>query len=433
MPSSIRKEFRPVFAELRERILGLGRKTRLAPGELSGDQHPVMTDRHFFLKLRDEHGPIFKIWQKGKITTCIIGPELGARFVKENRGKLRNGVRDLSYLFPLGFIRGMEGPDHTKYRRILGSAFRAVAISSHEKSIRDIMRSLLFEMSAKHESIDSMTLTLFAKKLATSVMLQLILGAEFETEAGKAMAVEADRYTPNGMNRHISKEEFCGFKALRKFTTEQAERYVEMEKTPASLIAHIAKSGDIDETIIGNLVQMVELGRFDMQSLIQWNMLEMAGQQGHQRKISAENNSQKCRVLAMSAAQETLRMHQSEYLARIATQSIEFDGYFIPKNSAIRICIWEGHRDGRKFAKPDTFDPMRFAANDFPRTAYAPLGLDHHKCLAAQWTYDISALLWEEVASTHHLGISNYGTPALAKFHYEPGSDCKITMSRKVG
>ncbi len=432
MRNSIRKEIRPKFAAFKERILGLGREINLAPGVLSGDQHPVMTDRYYFMKLRDKHGPIFKIWQKGKITTCIIGPELGARFVKENQGKLRNAVRDLSYLFPLGFIRGMEGPTHTKYRRILGSAFRAVPISSHEEQIRVIVRKLFLEMSSNHDLIDSLILTQFAKKLATAVMLQLILGADFETEHGQAMAKEADRYTPNGMNRHISKEEFSGFQALRKFANDQVKRYAAMDNPPVNLIAHIAKSGDIDATTIGNLVQMVELGRFDMQGLIRWNMLEMAGQEEHQRKITAANNPQKRRVLAMSAAQETLRMHQSEYLARIATQSIEFDGHYIPKNSAVRICIWEGHRDGRKFTQPNTFDPMRFATRDFPRTSYAPLGLDHHKCLAAQWTYEISALLWEEMASTHHLSISNYGTPDMAKFHFEPGSDCELKMSRKV-
>jgi len=183
--------------------------------------------------------------------------------------------------------------------------------------------------------------------------------------------------------------------------------------------------------VVGNLVQMVELGRYDLHGLFRWIMLEMAGHPRFLASIADESDPAKRRTLAISGAREVLRMHQSEFLARTATKKMEFEGNLIPKNSAVRICIWEGHRNPDKFSQPDTFVPERFVREEFSIETYAPFGLTHHRCLAEQWTFDVSALLIEELAQGYHLNLQNYGTPTVTKFHFEPGADSEIELVRK--
>ena len=124
-------------------------------------------------------------------------------------------------------------------------------------------------------------------------------------------------------------------------------------------------------------------------------------------------------------------MHQIEYLARIAKQSILFQGYFIPKNSVIRKCIWEAHRDSENFEQPEVFKPDRFLDREFPLSVYAPVGLDNHRCLAAQWTHDISAMLIEELALGYRVKLIEKGVPRMGKFHFETGPEIQLQFSRK--
>ena len=67
------------------------------------------------------------------------------------------------------------------------------------------------------------------------------------------------------------------------------------------------------------------------------------------------------RSIGERVIRESLRLEQSEYLARRTTADIRFHGYRFPKGWRVRICIREGHRSADAFDRPDEFDPDRLA------------------------------------------------------------------------
>lgn len=427
MIRNLRKQVRPAIVGFRARFHALFNGGVLAPGILSGDTSAIISDRYYFQKLLNKHGSIFKIWQKGKITTCIVGPDLGGKLIRDNRENLRGAVVDMSSLFPIGFIRAMEGETHKNYRRKLASAFNAVSVASLESETRYLIREHLEMLINDDCVINGSDLEKTAKQLSTALMLRYILGAQWGTETGRELTKTYNKYVPDGMTGKISREERRAFEQIWNLIEKQAEGLGSVN----CLLSNIVNSGDIDPTILGNLLQMVELGRYDLQGLFRWLILEMASQVNYLERICNEEQPARRRELALSAVKETLRLHQIEYLARIAKQPILFQGYFIPKNSAIRICIWEAHRDLDNFKQPEVFKPDRFLDREFPLNIYAPVGLDNHRCLAARWTHDISAMLIEELALGYQVKLIEKGVPRMGKFHFEPGSEIKVRFLRK--
>ena len=101
----------------------LGR--RLPPGTLTSDETAHQRDQFALLKLVALHGPVFKLWWMGKLTTCMVGLREGRRFLNRHRDDLRTATPDLRSVFPLGFLRAMEGDDHRRYRRRFQTAARS--------------------------------------------------------------------------------------------------------------------------------------------------------------------------------------------------------------------------------------------------------------------------------------------------------------------
>jgi cytochrome P450 len=135
--------------------------------------------------------------------------------------------------------------------------------------------------------------------------------------------------------------------------------------------------------------------------------------------------------VSQAIAREALRMEQSELLHRVADENIVFDGYFIPKGSHIRICVWEAHHNPQKFQEPFRFNCERFMKAKVPADDYSPFGLDRHLCLGADWTYDLSAIFVEELVNHYRWEIVADGPPMPGKFHFEPSP--KFTVSFACG
>ena len=85
------------------------------------------------------------------------------------------------------------------------------------------------------------------------------------------------------------------------------------------------------------------------------------------------------------AAMETLRLHPvSPAVLRTVANSFEFAGYTVPAGALVMVGTSVGHALEEYFPDPERFDIDRFTparGEHRQRSAYAPFGAGHHRCL----------------------------------------------------
>ncbi|MES1259795.1 MAG: cytochrome P450, partial [Gemmatimonadota bacterium] len=125
---------------------------------------------------------------------------------------------------------------------------------------------------------------------------------------------------------------------------------------------------------------------------------------------------------------ETLRMDQSERLIRKTSRDIVFDGYLIPKDSVIRICLWESHRSPEYFADPFRFDPDRFLRTEFTADQFAPFGLDQHQCPFGGMVMHTALTFVRALAEGYRVAALNDGEPIRGPYVWEPAKEFSVRL-----
>ncbi|MCX5569684.1 cytochrome P450 [Kaistia sp. K-TC2] len=394
----------------------------LPPGRLRILSNTALADQMLLIKESERLGPIFKVWWGGKFTTCIVGHEIGRKFLNENEGKTRAATTDLSDLFPFGFLRAMEGDTHRKYRRIFIDIFKGLNLADHDAFMRSVVRKTLVGLSRMEGPLSAATITHAFKKATTEIQLRLILGVKRDSPFYEPLENAYNEYAPNGIFLVAKDKHRAAYKRLRTIVGQVIEKEHGEGKDSESLLAIALAKGDPDETVIGNLIQMTEASRYDLHGLWFWIMNMLSRDPSILPRVRAAAAGPERRALARSMAQESLRMEQSEFIHRATTSDIVFNGFFFPKDTRVRICVWEGHRDANKFVQPSTFDPTRFLGEKQSMDAYAPFGMDKHRCLGGDWTIETSAVFIEELAATLDWEVVADGPPVRGVFHFEPSS-----------
>lgn len=412
------------------KLEGVMTSSRLAPGRIVQDD-TFYDDQFHLYKLYNEYGRIFTAWIGGKLTTCIVGHDLGLRFLTENKAKLRTVTIDLTPLFPEGFLRMMEGETHNEYRRIFINAFRAILLQLKRAELRGILSNHLTQLTIGENRLRSDEVAKVFKRASTAVMLRLVLGAKDGSAIARELTEAYNDYAPNGINLVVQPTDLPKYERIKRLVLKLATDMKSSDGTPESLLEFMVRSEKFDETVIGNLIHMTEFGRYDLHSLWRWILLELARDRSYLHLIASEADADRRELMARSAVSETLRMQQSEFIQRTAVKSIVFEGFLIPRRSRVRVCIWEGHRDPGQFPEPHVFKPDRFVDQKFSSASYSPLGLDRHRCLGADWTLQLSSMLVEEIAENFSVELISYGHPNRGRFHYQPGPDSQISLSRR--
>lgn len=421
------------LVELRAKVNAAQHGARTPPGNLTIPDRGRTVDQTLLLERARELGPIFKVWLPHKYTTCIVGHELARRFLSENEGKIRAGTPDLSPLFPHGFLRALEGPVHRKYRKQVLDAFNNTPLDGHVPEIRAIIREGLETLSAAPQPVDNDEIRRALKKMTTAVFLRIILGVSRDHPRYEEFAQAYDIYAPNGPFIVVREENKPAYRTIRNMVFELAEEIGTDEAAPPSLLKHLVRTGTLDETTAGNLIQMVEATRYDLHGLWCWITKHLGD---NPEAFALARNAEKGASGTFSAIEaiprESLRMEQSELLLRVATEDIVFDGYFIPRKSHIRICVWEAHHDPDRFPEPFHYECRRFMEKKIPANDYSPFGLDKHRCLGADWTYFLSSLFVEELVEGFDYEIIGDGKPVFGKFHFQPSNAFSISIGKRA-
>ena len=414
----------------RVRLRAAAHGARLAPGSLVRPDKHAYSCPGFLLEQAERHGPVFKALIGGKVTTCIFGLATGRRFLSENEGRICGATTDFTPLFPHGTLRQMIGDPHRHYRRIFVAAFRVTGLREHEEAVRAILRKAGAELASGPQPISLEAIRATFKRALTEILFRLILGIDRQWHGFGSMLTAYERYAPNGTFLAVRNEHHEIFAEMAGILHERARELGSAAPYP-SLLGHLAKQRMLDPTSIGNLLQMTEAGRFDMMGLWCW-LVRMLGHHAGIPDQIAEGDGQR-RAFCEATVLEALRLEQSEFVLRRATSDIVFDGFFIPKRSLVRIAVWEAHKDPSCFADPFRFDPQRFLGRKVSTDAFAPFGLDMHRCLGADWVVEISTTFVEQMASNLRWRIVADAPPEHGVFHFQPSDRLSVHFQQRGG
>jgi cytochrome P450 len=405
---------------------------RLAPGSLSRPDEGALDDPGFLLKQAELHGPVFKVWLDGKVTTCIFGLLLGRRFLSENENRIRAATTDLVPLFPHGTLRQMVGDPHREYRRVFVEAFQTMPLAGHEAAVREILVRLLNSLSAGEQAVGFEAIRALLKRGLTELLFRLILGIDRAWHGFDQLMECYERFAPNGIFvvvRPMHRDTYATMKSLLLTRANELRASSDF----SSLLGRLVAADKLDETSIGNLIVMTEAGRFDMMGFWGWLIRMLGENREFLDQIAGMDDRGRRVALCEAVALEALRLEQSEFIFRVATSDILFDGHFIPKRSRIRIAVWESHKDPRNFAEPFRFDPQRFLGDKPSAEAYSPFGLDKHRCLGADWVIFLSSLFIEQLAFGLRWDTLADGAPQRGVFHFEPSKNLVVRFRRLNG
>jgi len=427
IPFSRRLKARVSAAKAHLRALAHGSK--LAPGTLEEPGPEALADPKFLMKLNERYGPILKARINGKVTTCIFGIHQGRRFLVEHDDSIEGATTNFIPLFPHGSLRQMVGEPHREYRRIFAEAFMAVDVHDHEEAIRSIVEEMLAQFAAGNQPLRLMAIQIELKRRLSEILFRLVLGITRDWPRFNQLLGVYDAYAPHGTVNTVRSEHQQIYGEMKELAIARADE-LRSGATFSSLLGYFVKTGKLDDTVVGNLIQMTEAGRFDTMGLWSW-IVKMLGDNPRMLDRIATETDNAARVeLCEAVAKETLRLEQAEFLMRRATSDIVFDGYFIPKGSMVRVAIWAAHKDPRSFDDPFRFKPDRFIGSAIMKDVFAPLGLGKHRCLGADWVITLSAILVEQAASGYRWNIVDDAPPERGRFHFEPSQKLALEFKR---
>ena len=432
---------RALFHLRRDHLVPLARNVKdwwfLPPGLADPFDRNMRFNQRYTLERAARLGPIFKVWWNGGHTTCILGHARARRLLLAKEDALRGATIDLRPLFSIGHLRAMQGETHRKYRRKFVEALNAMSVETHEPALREWIRTGLEAMLGGRHSgtVEREDLRLRLRTMTMGIMLRVLLGVTPQSREYAELTQQYRNFGPEApvwTIRHSQRAAFAEISRVVAHLAGDTCNHSQRGGCPSAL-AHLVAQNELDETAAGNLIYMVESSHFDLYSLWTWILQHLAANPDWATRFRAEIDAPRLRTLAEAIVFETLRLEQSEAVNRVATSNIVFDGYRIPPNTVVRACLWEGHKDPRVFTDPFAFEPNRFVDRSWSIEEFAPFGLDKHRCIAAEFVVSVSALFIEVLLSEYRVALAAVGPPRLGAFHWEPGPDLAIVLSRISG
>lgn len=405
----------------------------LPPGKFVLLDPEERSDRTFLLQQSKRVGPVFKAIGGRRFLVCVVGLPVCQRFLQEHSENVTPVTMELESLFPKGFLRGMKRADHKHYRKSLMQAIDSEVMTRDSVALRAFVREGLAAYAA-NQQVGSSPPEVYIKTLntiASGLLINVFFGAPFDSEPFETLMRMYDELGPNGLKSVIGKREKQIFETLRDYLLKLLETHTNDDRQwlRQSIMGRMHHQGALDATSLGNLIYMVEMGRFDMYSLFRWMSKYAADHPDVIDRISAEPQGNA--PLADAFVLETLRMNQSERLMRVVHRNIMFDGHLIPKRSMVRLCLWESHKSSDSFPDPFLFNPDRFITHTFNKDQFSPFGIDHHSCPFSDISIKMSSVFISVLASGYTLESVEDGPPVRAKHHWQPARRFSLRLKER--
>ena len=424
----------PQHAVAYARVRAACSRYRSPPGDLMDIEELEKSDRYYLLYQASQVGPIFKAKTADRFWVCIIGLARCRRFLQAHGKNLHGYMHDLEPLVPKGALRRMEGDDHRKYRKALLSGILVHDLFRDNAAFNTIVLSELEKFITSQEAVADRALAYHGalNAIATTSLVKIFFGADAGTPLFDALIRGYQKLGPYGLVWNIGQQQEVAFteirSALREFISQGNGS---ASAAFANSIAGKLSAGNLlDDTLLGNLIYMVEMGRYDLAGLLRWLTKYITAHPEFAKRLASETKQQADdeRSFAKAFVLETLRTDKSERLTRIAERDLTFDGYLIPRHTYVRLCLWESHHSEESFEKPFEFNPERFLSSTIGRDKYSPFGLDHHHCPIGDIAIKLGIVFLRTLASTYRLESLADGLPIRGAYHWEPAIDFAVRL-----
>jgi cytochrome P450 len=391
-------------------------------------------DRFYWTRFR-RYGPIFKVLWNQNITICIVGFERARRLFAAHGRALLPLTIEIESFVPFGFMRRMAPVPHAHYRTLFVQALRVNPAVTWADELRELIREELARMASATRDTGTPSLTVALDRIATRSLILMFFGVEATQPQFPLIEGAFRRMGPHEFEYPLGEEQHAGFATLRALVGEavnEAKSGMGWASADGVLGRLIGTDGAaVDETVVGNLIYMVEMGRYDVRSLMRWVLKYLSDAPDVVAELkgalAARADGTEC-PLAESIVLETLRLDQAEALNRAVVSDFEFEGYRIPKGSTLRVLIRESHQDAATFSAAERFQPCRFIGKTYPGHAYAPFGVGEHRCIAAALVVRLSQLLVEELASGYDWSVGGDGSRFRGRYHWEPAPGFDLVL-----
>lgn len=373
-------------------------------------------------------GPVFRGMARRKFWVYLVGLPLCRQFLREHGEHLKPVTLDLEGLFPHGFMRQMQGGIHQKYRQALGRAIRPEDLAGH---LQELARVAGDRLTACHQQgVDGIpppgAYEAAIEHIATSLLIRVFFGFPAGSAIHEDLRAAFHQLGPHQLVWTIGPQERAQFDYIRRILAAPAG-----DEGVASCIAgRIRRDGLLDDTMLGNLIYMVEMGRHDLIALFRWLTWHGAHHPDQMESVAGESlhllppapSRAECFV------QELLRTDQSERLVRRARRDFVFGEWLIPKHTMIRLCVWEAHQDPATFPEPRRFYPGRFQGTSYTADQFAPFGLDQHRCPLADLSVRAGMTFLRVLSYGYTLETLADGPPVRGPYHWEPSPAFSFRM-----
>lgn len=413
------------------------RRPPLPPGSLSPRcLHAAVTDDRYYMRQFREHGPVFKLfWGSGRVKICVAGFARARQLLVQQRAALRlENVQSIKRVVPAEFLRSMNPRIHPHYRHVFLVAFHADLVAPSEVPLRELIQRSLADVAQSTGDAAAAAPRLYEalNTLATRALLRTMLGVDPATPAAAALEAMYRRLGPRGHVERAGARHAVAFNAIRDMVIELRRSLV---RDPSSMTGDAvlrrlqeASPSAIDDTVIGNLIYMVERGRHDLRDLLRWIVKYLCDHPATVATLRADlARPGGTSPLAEACVLETLRLDQSEHLNRRVLRSFEFEGFHFPRKAWVSIMTRESHRNPDAFPDPDAFRPERFLARRPGDDEYAPFGIGEHHCIAAALTVRLCTVFIEELVRGYTWTVIADG-PRCFGLHWEPSPQFAIEL-----
>jgi cytochrome P450 len=406
----------------RHAIARIAGRPGLPPGSLGPRAVARFGNDQFYLNRFRKYGPIVKLLWSRKLTVCISGFERGRRLLAVHTAALQPRAIEIESFVPNGFLRRMRGDVHRRYRAEFLEAFR---LELPETELRSLIRSELAALATLHAAgpATPQHLATALDRIALRSLLVICFGLSSESDEFRMLESQF-----GGLKSWVyprTADQYQAFHALQGTVVSVARSGIRLHNDgPDSVMRRLPQAGlslTDDETVLGNLIYMVDTGRYDIRGLFRW-VLKYLSDHPH---VIDDLRERRTKVEAVSSfaeacVLETLRLDQAEALGRDVTNDFVFEGFLIPKGSALRVALRESHRDAQTFPAPDEYRPCRFATRKYGPDAYAPFGIGEHRCIAGNHVVRLATWLVEELVDGFDWTVAADGPRHRGLYHWEP-------------
>jgi cytochrome P450 len=411
-----------------------GSSRGIPPGSLQLAPSGPWIDYLYYQKQANTYGPIYKMNNFVQPMICLVGIQLGNKFLKSHEDATTTPPMPFNRYIPNGFMRYMAPAVHLEYRSKMKGMFSdSTFLEERAESLERIMRNTLLTMAdgstAIHPGphVQNMTFSIFAN---------LFLGiSPDDPEFGRLQCLYKQidyRHALFSSSRKVE-QALCEIEKIYLHHGLAKDTYFRSFTGDAG---HGCSKHAEDKTLLRNFIFLFQTSWIDVSDLLIW-MFKLLGDNPswmntlRQNILSEEESTrQSTHQLAQCIALETLRLEQSEYLMRKALHDIHFEGFLIPKGWLIRIGIRESHRDEEIFAHPHDFNPDRFLTGAYGSRQYSPFGIQQKSCVGKGLTVWIAQKFVLELAQGFKWKIIEDGPRELGFFHWRPSSKLRIHLTR---